>query len=221
MRTRRIPSSVRTMRRYVRWLIRNHGENHTEAQEIAADADFSALRSPENCARIRHWDRVFHSSRQAGFTLIELMITIAIIAILAAIAFPAYQSYVIRAQVTEGLQLASQVKNAVAESYAITGRFPDNAQDAGLDPAALPSGRYVQSVDVRGGLIVITFGPLAHTGLSETDRNVLAIAPGESSGGQVVWQCGTAPQTGDSVRWAGDAASVTTVKANLLPKDCK
>src|SRR5690242_453363 len=98
---------------------------------------------------------------QKGFTLIELMIVVAIIGILAAIAIPAYQDYTIRSQVTEGLNLAASVKAAVAERFAQTGTWPTTLTDIGIADAAgetPPSGKYVASVDLAGnnGTIVIT-----------------------------------------------------------------
>src|SRR6202795_2476303 len=93
---------------------------------------------------------------QKGFTLIELMIVVAIIGILAAIAIPAYQDYTIRSQVTEGMNLASAVETGVAEYYANTGSWPTTLTLAGGDSANLPSGKYVKSVDVSGtGIITI------------------------------------------------------------------
>ena len=84
---------------------------------------------------------------QKGFTLIELMIVVAIIGILAAIAIPAYQDYTIRSQVTEGLNLAGAVKAAVAETYADRGALPDDNLEAGIvddaGAAVVPSGKYV------------------------------------------------------------------------------
>src|SRR5882672_1582564 len=105
---------------------------------------------------------------QKGFTLIELMIVVAIIGILAAIAIPAYQDYTIRAQVTEGLNLAGGVKTAVAEYYANYGTWPTALQGnaAGqLGFTGAPSGKYVGGIalSAAGGSIIITYnGPQAN-----------------------------------------------------------
>jgi len=97
---------------------------------------------------------------QKGFTLIELMIVIAIIGILAAIAIPAYQDYTVRAQVTEGLTLAGDLKAAVAESFANTGEWPAANANVGVD--AVKSGKYVTAVDIADGTINITYGNQAN-----------------------------------------------------------
>jgi type IV pilus assembly protein PilA len=130
---------------------------------------------------------------QRGFTLIELMIVVAIIGILAAIAIPAYQDYTIRAQVTEGLNLAAAAKAAVSESFINRGQAPADRTVAGMSAnAADTSGKYVASVGVTNGTILITYGNEASTQL-KTAPETLGLTPYESVDLSVVWRCGGAP----------------------------
>jgi type IV pilus assembly protein PilA len=135
---------------------------------------------------------------QQGFTLIELMIVVAIIGILAAIAIPAYQDYTIRAQVTEGMNLAAAAKAAVSESFTNKGVAPATRTAAGMSAAATDTtGKYVSSVDVTNGTITITYGG-AEVNAKITGLT-LGLSPYVSNDGSVEWRCGDAPQPNGSV----------------------
>ena len=124
-------------------------------------------------------------SIQKGFTLIELMIVVAIIAILAAIAISQYQDYVIRSQVSEGSSLADGVKTAVGEFVNNHGHFPTNNQSAGLAKATSIVGQYVTGVDASGGLITATYGGKANTSISGA---YLEFSP-VTHAGSIEWHC--------------------------------
>jgi type IV pilus assembly protein PilA len=159
---------------------------------------------------------------QKGFTLIELMIVVAIIGILAAIAIPAYQDYTIRSQVTEGLNLASSVKAAVAESFADRGVFP--ADLAALGIANSPSGKYVETVTVNDGTIDILYGIDANA--DKLAGEILSLRPMVSTNDDVIWVCGdaTPPSTAaDPASPAGASATTfgTNSKGKYLPSNCR
>src|SRR4051812_18638198 len=126
---------------------------------------------------------------QKGFTLIELMIVVAIIGILAAIAIPAYQDYTIRSQVTEGLNLAAPAKASVAEVYANKGTFPADNTEAGIGSPSQISGKYVASVKVASGVITVAYGKQANTKITGSN-NTITLTPGTSANGDVAWVCG-------------------------------
>ncbi len=142
---------------------------------------------------------------QKGFTLIELMIVVAIIAILAAIALPAYQDYVARSQVSEAMTLSSGAKTAVTEYYADKGTFPDTNAKAGLADAKSINGKYVASVTVgTDGKIT---AKMKGTG-SVSDKvqgKDFALIP-KDAGGSITWDCKSAS---------------TTIDAKYRPSSCR
>jgi type IV pilus assembly protein PilA len=161
---------------------------------------------------------------QKGFTLIELMIVVAIIGILAAIAIPAYQDYTIRAQVSEGMNLAAAAKAAVAETFLNRGRAPADRLAAGMSEFETDtSGKYVESVDVTEGVITITYGNEANQTIQgETLELVPYVTPDDS----VAWRCGDAQQpSGTSAMPSGAAwtggSLVTNDLQRFLPAACR
>jgi type IV pilus assembly protein PilA len=160
---------------------------------------------------------------QKGFTLIELMIVVAIIGILAAIAIPAYQDYTIRSQVTEGLNLASSIKAAVAESYADRGVWPADLAALGIVNA--PTGKYVSGIEVDDGTINITYGIDANAANLATE--VLSLKPLVSTNEDVIWVCGdaatpsTATESGGGNSGDNATSFGTNSKGKYLPSNCR
>jgi len=121
---------------------------------------------------------------QQGFTLIELMIVVAIIGILAAVAIPAYQDYTVRSRVTEGLSLASAAKTSVSEFFSSNNTFPTNNASAGLPASASISGNSVTSVAVANGLITVTY----NSTIPPSSGQTLTLSP-TTAAGAISWNC--------------------------------
>ncbi|EMT1860810.1 pilin, partial [Neisseria gonorrhoeae] len=125
---------------------------------------------------------------QKGFTLIELMIVIAIVGILAAVALPAYQDYTARAQVSEAILLAEGQKSAVTEYYLNNGKWPKNNDEAGVaSPASDIKGKYVQSVTVANGVVT---AQMKSDGVNKEIKNKKLSLWAKRENGSVKWFCG-------------------------------
>jgi type IV pilus assembly protein PilA len=155
-------------------------------------------------------------SIQQGFTLIELMIVVAIIGILAAIAIPAYQDYTVRSQVTEGMNLASAVETGAAEYFANTGSFPTDLSTAGI--SNVPSGKYVASIGITTGSIVVVYGNQVN---SVVATKTLAITPYLSANNDIVWVCGQHTVPSGASAATGVTAGTTNVADKYLPQTCR
>ena len=135
-----------------------------------------------------------------GFTLIELMIVVAIVGIVAAVAIPAYMDYVIRVQISEGMSLTGGAKSAVASYYQEYGSFPTDNEDAALPPAASISGDFVSSVSVSGSVITVLYSGGANSQISGQTVTLAAT----SVAGSLTWNC----------------ASGGAIEVKHLPRSC-
>jgi len=158
------------------------------------------------------------------------MIVVAIIGILSTVAISSYQTYIIRAQVTEGITLAGNVKTPVVDAYLFSGQPPADRGEAGLSPnAGDTQGNYVSGLEVIDGRIDASFGNNANAIIQNA---TLSLTPYETSDGSVVWRCGAAAVPTDSggsnlsplgTRSGGPASAyaASTVPARYLPANCR
>ena len=164
--------------------------------------------------------------RQDGFTLIELMIVVAIIGILAAIAIPAYENYTVRAQVSEGISMASQAKVPVVDAFLNDGDAPADRLAAGMSANATDtSGKYVSSVNVTNGRIDVTFGNEVNQAINGL---TLTLTPYTVNASSVVWRCGNAvaPAAPAQLMGTGTGGNVaayaaSTIANQYLPSACR
>ena len=158
------------------------------------------------------------NKRNKGFTLIELMIVVAIIGILASLAVSAYQTYTVRAQISEGLEMASGAKVPIVDAFTNDGIAPADRAAAGMTPDPTDTrGSFVSRVDIVGGRVDITFsGPRAHQAII---GKTLSLTPYVTSGNTVMWQCGNAGAPGGALLGANHLPP--TVESRYLPSSCR
>ncbi|EMU2365174.1 pilin [Neisseria gonorrhoeae] len=159
---------------------------------------------------------------QKGFTLIELMIVIAIVGILAAVALPAYQDYTARAQVSEAILLAEGQKSAVTEYYPNHGEWPENNTSAGV--ASTPTdikGKYVQKVEVNNGVVTAQMNP---SGVNKEIQGKKLSLWAKRENGSVKWFCGQPVKRGnakDDTVTADNGGKNNAIDTKHLPSTCR
>jgi len=163
--------------------------------------------------------------QENGFTLIELMIVVAIIGILASLAISAYQTYTVRAQVAEAINMGAGAKVPVIDAFNNNGEPPADRSEAGMSAAPTDTkGRYVSQVDVDTGRVDVTMGNMAH---AEVLGQVISFTPYLTPSGGIVWRCGAAQQPAGTILLQDASGSVastyaaTTIAERYLPSTCR
>ncbi|MFP2885729.1 pilin [Neisseria gonorrhoeae] len=161
---------------------------------------------------------------QKGFTLIELMIVIAIVGILAAVALPAYQDYTARAQVSEAILLAEGQKSAVTEYYLNHGKWPENNDEAGVASSGEIKGKYVESVTVTNGVVT---AEMKSDGVNKEIKGKRLSLWAKRQAGSVKWFCGRPVQRANVAAANDDKADDVTkddtnaIETKHLPSTCR
>ena len=151
------------------------------------------------------------------------MIVVAIIGILASMAITAYQTYTVRAQVAEGINMATGAKAPIVDAYNNSGSPPTDRAAAGMTPLATDTrGKFVSQVNVVDGRVDVTFGNDVH---QDIFGDTMSFTPYISTGGSIIWRCGAAPAPGGTTELTGggvtSAHQAPTVDTRYLPSSCR
>ncbi|HEZ6247373.1 TPA: pilin [Neisseria meningitidis] len=158
---------------------------------------------------------------QKGFTLIELMIVIAIVGILAAVALPAYQDYTARAQVSEAILLAEGQKSAVTEYYLNHGEWPSDNSAAGVASSSTIKGKYVEKVEVKNGVIT---AEMKSSGVNKEIQGKKLSLWAKRQNGSVKWFCGQPVTRAAKAKAGTDEVTAKTddkINTKHLPSTCR
>ncbi|MBJ7791216.1 prepilin-type N-terminal cleavage/methylation domain-containing protein [Neisseria meningitidis] len=155
---------------------------------------------------------------QKGFTLIELMIVIAIVGILAAVALPAYQDYTARAQVSEAILLAEGQKSAVTEYYLNHGIWPGDNNSAGVATSTDIKGKYVQKVEVKNGVVT---AQMASSNVNNEIKDKKLSLWAKRQNGSVKWFCGQPVTRAAKADDVANDNSNNGINTKHLPSTCR
>ncbi|MBH2509409.1 pilin [Neisseria meningitidis] len=155
---------------------------------------------------------------QKGFTLIELMIVIAIVGILAAVALPAYQDYTARAQVSEAILLAEGQKSAVTEYYLNHGIWPGDNNSAGVASSSKIKGKYVKEVEVKNGVVTAT---MLSSGVNNEIKGKKLSLWAKRQDGSVKWFCGQPVKRNDTATDVAADSGNDKIDTKHLPSTCR
>lgn len=156
-------------------------------------------------------------TRTKGFTLLEMMVVLAIIAILLTISLPAFESKNLRAQTTESVELIKPLKDSVNLFYVSAKKFPRDNLEAGIPKAEYLIGNYVQKIELINGAFNITFGNKANAKLKNKVLTIRPMVVKDSPESPISWLCGNSPAPEGMI---AVGANNTNIPGSLLPMNC-